>query len=116
MLPPRDTLSRALHASIHGDRDTLEAVFTPDVKTWTPAHSASSVAELLAEFETRDEAFSDIELNVTPLDVGGDYACAKWQVSMTHTGNLELRDRRLSNPPDYGSPSTARPLPSSTAS
>jgi ketosteroid isomerase-like protein len=87
-----EILTRALHAAIHGDRPTLEALYTEDVKAWTPALSASSADELLAELERRDETFSDVEVHVTALDVGGDYACAEWRVAMTHTGDLELRD------------------------
>jgi ketosteroid isomerase-like protein len=85
-------LTRALEAAIRGDRATLETLYTDDVKAWTPAHSAGSAAELLVELDRRDETFSDVAVEVTPLDVGGDYACAEWQVSMTHTGDLRLRD------------------------
>jgi ketosteroid isomerase-like protein len=86
------TLTQALYAGIHGDRDALAALYADDVTAWTPAHSTSSLAELLSELERRDDAFSDIELEVTPLDVGADYACAEWRVTMTHTGELALRD------------------------
>ena len=79
-------------AVVHGDRSTLEGLYTNDVNAWTPALSAASAEELLGEFERRDDAFSDIELEVMPLDVSGDYACAEWRVHMTHTGDLELRD------------------------
>ena len=87
------TLKLALDASIRGDRQALESLYSDDVKAWTPAHSTSSAAALLAELERHDQAFSELELTVTPLDVAGDYACAEWQVAMTHTGNLQLRDR-----------------------
>jgi len=87
-----EILARALHAAVRADRLTLATLFTPDVKAWTPAQSASSAAELLGELERRDNAFSGIELDVTPLDVNGDYACAEWRVTMTHTGDLALRD------------------------
>jgi ketosteroid isomerase-like protein len=86
-------LVRAMHAAVDGDRTALSTLYTPDVKAWTPAESASSAAELIAMHERRDDAFSGIELDVTPLDVSGDYACAEWRVSMTHTGDLDLRDR-----------------------
>jgi ketosteroid isomerase-like protein len=83
-------LIRALRASVDGDERALDDVYTDDVHAWTPALSASSRSELRAAFEHRDDAFSDVELDVTPLDVGGDFACAEWSVSMTHTGALEL--------------------------
>jgi ketosteroid isomerase-like protein len=92
------TLTRALVAGVEGDRDTIEALYTEDVTAWTPAFSVSSLAGLLDEFERRDDAFSDIEVAVTPLDVGGDYACAEWRVTMTHTGDLVLRDGAVLEP------------------
>jgi ketosteroid isomerase-like protein len=82
----------ALHAAVRGDRATLSGLYTDDVKAWTPALWASSAAELLAELDRRDDAFSDVELEVMPLDVGGDCAGAEWRVTMTHSGDLELRD------------------------
>jgi ketosteroid isomerase-like protein len=81
---------RALEAGLGGDGKALRDLYTEDVKAWTPALSASSLTELVAELDRRDEAFSDIEVEVAPLDVGGDYACAEWSVTMTHTGPLTL--------------------------
>jgi ketosteroid isomerase-like protein len=92
------SLTQALHAGVRGDRDALAAVYTDDVTAWTPAHSVSSLAGLLAELERRDDAFSDIELEVTPLDAGGEFACAEWRVTMVHTGTLRLRDGALIEP------------------
>jgi hypothetical protein len=86
-------LERALRAGATGDRDTLEKLCTGDVKAWTPAFAASSLAEVLAAVEHRDEAFSNVELEVSPLDVGGEYACAEWTVRMSHTGDLRLGER-----------------------
>jgi ketosteroid isomerase-like protein len=84
------TLVRALRASIEGDRTAMGDVFTDDVRAWTPALSAASRDELIAEFERRDDAFSDIDVDVLPLDVGGDFACAEWSVTLTHSGALTL--------------------------
>jgi ketosteroid isomerase-like protein len=86
-------LERALRAGAVGDGDALAKLCTDDVKAWTPAFAASSLAEVLAVIERRDETFSNVELEVSPLDVGGDYACAEWTVTMDHTGDLSLGDR-----------------------
>jgi ketosteroid isomerase-like protein len=86
------TLVRALRAAIEGNGSAVPELYTDDVKAWAPALSTSSAAELAAEFDRRDEAFTDIELTVTPLDVSGDYACVEWVVAMTHAGPLILRD------------------------
>jgi hypothetical protein len=85
-------LVRALQATVQGDGEMLATLYADDVKAWTPALSAGSAAEVLAELDRRDGAFSAIELEVTPLDVAGDFACAEWRVSMTHSGDLGLRD------------------------
>jgi ketosteroid isomerase-like protein len=85
-------LMRSLRASIEGDSSVVGELYTDDVKVWAPALSVSSALELAAEFERRDEVFSGIELDVSPLDVAGDYACAEWSATMTHSGPLILAD------------------------
>jgi len=84
------TLARALRAGIAGDREAVAAACTDDIRMWAPALTAGSLTELLDALDTRATAFSDIELEITPLDVGGDFACVEWTVRMTHTGALEL--------------------------
>ena len=84
-------LVRALHSSIDGS-SKFEEVYTDDIKAWTPALSTSSLTELKAEFDRRDDAFSAVDLDVRPFIVAGDYACAEWTVSMTHTGPLTVAD------------------------
>jgi ketosteroid isomerase-like protein len=86
------TLVRALRASLAGDIGALEELYTDDVKVWAPGLSVSGLSELASWFERRDEAFSEIDVDVSPLDVGGDYACAEWTVTMTHSGRLFVPD------------------------
>ncbi len=86
------TLIRALEASVTGDSTVVAELFTDDVRGWAPAMSVSSAAELAGELEDRDESFSDIELDVSPLDVGGDRAAVEWIVTLTHSGPLEVDD------------------------
>jgi ketosteroid isomerase-like protein len=92
------TLERALRAGLACDHDTIVELCTGDVRVWTPAAFTSSVDELLERLEHLEEAFSDVELEVRPLDVGGDYACAEWSVSLTHTGPLPGADGALDEP------------------
>ena len=93
-----ETLVRAFHASIDHDRRAAADVYTDDVRAWTPAMSTSSLSELMSEFERRDDAFSDIQLDVSPLPVGGDYACVEWCVTMTHTGPLPVAHGQVVDP------------------
>lgn len=82
-------LTLALEKSF--DRDlSVGDLYTEDIRAWTPTLHTSSLSELLAEAERRDEAFSDVQVEVTPLDAGRDFVCAEWVVSMTHTGPFEL--------------------------
>jgi ketosteroid isomerase-like protein len=86
------TLIDGLRAGVIGDTDTLRALVTDDVRAWTPTLATSSSDELIDALERRDDAFSDISLEATPLDVGGNHACVEWTVEMTHTGRLRLSD------------------------
>jgi ketosteroid isomerase-like protein len=86
------TLVRALHAAIERDRHTLHELLTADVQAWSPTLSTASLDELIDELEHRDNTFSDVDLDLAPLDVGGDYACVEWTVAMTHTGPITLTD------------------------
>jgi ketosteroid isomerase-like protein len=86
------TLVRALHASIEPGAAFAQELYTDDVKAWSPGLFATSAAELATELERRDEAFSDVDLTVVPLDVGGDFAAAEWTVARTHSGRLVLAD------------------------
>lgn len=91
-------LARALRAGLEGDGGTIRDLCTEDVKAWTPTFAASSVSEVEAELGRRDHAFSDVDLEVAALDVGGDHACAEWSVTMTHSGPLELADGQVVEP------------------
>jgi hypothetical protein len=86
------TLVRAIEASIMGDSGVISTLFTEDVKGWSQAISVSSAAELAVEFEDREPAFSDIELELSPLDVAGDRACVEWVASARQTGPLVIDD------------------------
>jgi hypothetical protein len=86
------TLVRVLRASVAADSSCVAKHFVADLQGWTPCASVSSAVELAVEIEDRDEAFSDVELTVAPLDVGGEHAAAEWVVTFTHSGPLELDD------------------------
>jgi len=85
-----ETLVRALRAGIEGDHETVRALVTGDVRAWTPAFATATRDELIEALDHRDDAFSDMDLRATPLDVGGDFACVEWSVDMTHTGRLSF--------------------------
>ena len=93
-------LEQVLRGSLDGDREAVVAHCTEDVKAWTPERTVSSRDELLAELDRREDAFSGsgADADIMVLDVGGEFACAEWSVSLTHTGKLELADGRVVEP------------------
>ncbi len=85
-------LVRGIEASIVGDSSVVAELYTDDVDGMSHALRVTSAVELAVEFEDRDDAFSDVELVVNPLDVGGACACVEWQATATHSGSLHLDD------------------------
>jgi hypothetical protein len=86
-----NVLDQALHAGLVGDHQAVARLCTADVRVWTPRFSASSLNELGSELKNRDpalSAFSGFDLATFPLDVGGEFACVEWTVSMTHSAPL----------------------------
>ena len=108
--------SRALRAAVDGDRATLaDAVHRRRQGVDAGSVDVVGARSCIAELDRRDDAFSDIELDVTPLDVGGDYACAEWRVTMTHTGDARSSRDGGSCPPTASAhhDQRRRPSPSS---
>jgi ketosteroid isomerase-like protein len=91
-------LEQVLRGAFEGDRTAVAALCTEDVKAWTPERAVSSRDELMAELDRREDAFSGAEADIVPLDVGGEFACAEWSVTLTHTGKFELADGRVIEP------------------
>ena len=83
-------LVQAIEASVTGDSRVVRELYADDVQGWSPVMTVSSAAELAVELEDRQEAFSDVDLEVTPLDVGADQACVEWIATATHSGPLVI--------------------------
>jgi ketosteroid isomerase-like protein len=91
-------LVRGIEASVTGDSTAIAELYTDDVRGWSPALAVSCAAELAGEFEDREDAFSDIELDLAPLDVAGDRACVEWVATATHSGPLVVDDDLVIDP------------------
>ena len=65
-------LVQAIEASVTGDSRVVRELYADD------------------ELEDRQEAFSDIDLDVTALDVGADQACVECIATATHSGPLVI--------------------------
>ena len=82
-----------------GDRASVADLYTDDVRA--RGHLRCRRHRSVSSWPTsrvRDDAFSAIELETTPLDVGGDYACVEWSVTMTHTGPLVVAGGAIVEP------------------
>ena len=91
-------LVQAIEATVTGDSRVVGELYADDVHGWSPTMTVTSAAELAVELEDRQDAFSDIELDVTPLDVGDDQACVEWIATATHSGPLVVDEEVVIEP------------------
>jgi ketosteroid isomerase-like protein len=89
-----DRLARAIVDAISGDVSRVEELFTQDVVGSGPAISVSSREELAIDIEEREGTFTDVEVAIAPLDVGGSQACVEWVATAVHSGPLVLDESR----------------------
>lgn len=85
-------LTRALQAAITGDVDALPEVFTADVSGWSPNMLVASLRELSEVVGEREEALSDVSVQVDGLDVTGDKGFVEYRVSATFSGPFVVDD------------------------
>ena len=83
-------LSRAIVATVTGDRAQLNDLFTSDVLASGPNLQAFSREQLAIEIGQRVSVFSDRKVSVAALDVSGDQACVEWVASGVHSGRYEF--------------------------
>ena len=108
-------LVQAIEATVAGDSRVVRDLYADDVQGWSPVMTVSSAAELAVELEDRQEAFSEIDLEVTPLDVGDDQACVEWIATATHSGPLVVDEEVVIEPTGGGSRCAASRSPTSRA-
>ena len=82
----------ALETIVGASRDDPGTLFTSDVHSWSPALNATSLAELSEALDDRDEALSNITVEVRSMHTGGSRVMAEWRLEADHTGPLVLND------------------------
>jgi predicted ester cyclase len=82
----------ALEAVVGGGGVDPKALFTNDVHTWSPVLNAASLAELSEALDDRDEALSNVTIQVQSLHAGGNRVMAEWRLDADHTGPLVVDD------------------------
>ena len=84
------SVTRLIEAFVNGDPAAAGALVTDDVVGWSPALHVTSREDLLAAFEDREGAFTDVEVTVDKVDVIRDRAIAEWRAAANFTGDLTL--------------------------
>jgi ketosteroid isomerase-like protein len=92
MIDKASVLRRLLGALVRGDSETIGELVTDDVLAWSPSIFAESRDDLIGEASERQEALSNIEVDVGIVHVVDGSAIAEWHVSADHTGPLSVDD------------------------
>ena len=90
---PRAAVARrALEACIRGDASALPELFTDDVSGWSPNMLVGSLGELTEAVADREDALSDVDLQIDALDLVGNKAFAEYRVSAVFSGPFVISD------------------------
>jgi hypothetical protein len=82
----RQVLRRALEACILGQTEALPELFTTDVSGWSPNLLVGSLAELTEVIADREDAVSDVTVQVDGLDVFGNKGFVEYRLSAVFSG------------------------------
>ena len=88
-------LVRAIHATVGGDASVVRELFTDGVVGWSPPVRVTSREELAVELEDREDAFTDLELDVHPVSAHHDRACVEWVATALHSGPYPVDENRM---------------------
>lgn len=88
-------LRHLILASVTGEVGTASDAVTDDVVGWSPTLFVTSRDELLAAFEERLSAFTDIDVDFPTLEVVGNRAFAEWHVSADFTEGIVVGDTEI---------------------
>jgi ketosteroid isomerase-like protein len=91
-------LRRALEACVTGDVDALPELFTPDVSGWGPNMLVSSLDELKETVASREEALSDVNLEINSLDVFGNKGFVEYRLDAVFSGPFVLEKDTVVEP------------------
>lgn len=94
----KHTLETALGACLAGDATQLQQYFTDDVVGWSPNMLVGSLADLRDSVADRDGALSDIEVDVTGVDVIGNKGYLEYTVSAVFSGPFTIDENTVVEP------------------
>ncbi len=90
--PHADVFTQALDAIVGTGEADPKALFTDDVSGWSPVLNVSSLTELTQTLEQRDDALSNVTIDIRSLNSTGNRVVAEWRLDADHTGPLVLDD------------------------
>ena len=85
-----ETLRRALEAGVTGDAAALPELFTADVSGWGPHMLVSSLDELRDTLAAREDALSDVEIDIGSLDLFGNKGLVEYRLEAVFSGPFAL--------------------------
>jgi len=94
----RRVLGRALEACILGEVDALPELFTDQVSGWSPNMLVTSIDELAETVADRDDALSEVTLQIDALDVFGNKGFVEYRVNATFSGPFVIRGDTVIEP------------------
>jgi ketosteroid isomerase-like protein len=94
----RQVMQRALEACILGHIESLPELFTEDVSGWSPNMLVGSRADLTEVVADREDALSDVNLQVDALDVFGNKGFAEYRVSAVFSGPFVISEDTVIDP------------------
>ena len=95
------TFRRAIKTFIQPDDDAiakLGEIFTNDVTVWTPNMFAESLDELAENLSFREQAFSDVDIQIDALDVFANKGFAELRLSATFSGPFVIDEEVVIEP------------------
>jgi len=94
-------LRRAIETCIHPDDDAiakLGELFSDDVTVWSPNLLAVGLTDLAENLAFRENAFSDVDIQVDALDVFANKGFAEFRVTATFSGPFVIGKETVIEP------------------
>jgi len=83
---------QALQTVVGAGTEDPSTLFTEDVRSWSPVLHANSLVELSEALQDRDEALSNVTVEVRSLNMGNNQVMAEWRLDADHTAPLVIND------------------------
>jgi len=93
-----ETLRRALEVGVNGDVDALPEIFTANVSSWSPHMLVSSLDELKETLAAREDALSDVQIEINSLDVFGNKGFVEYRINAVFSGPFVLDEETTIEP------------------